>query len=182
MENTISLNDTIREAFARVVYTAKTHEVMIDDISKLSSDLQLAEIILLAVSASGISATLFFDDYWIKVVSAVIALISLAVALYKTNLNAEARMISHRQVANRLWLVREEYTNLICDLSEKRMSPANAVLLRNDLQKRLSEIYLIAPQVTPSAYGKAQKRLQECEDFTFKKGEINNFLPESLHA
>ncbi|NOT78451.1 MAG: SLATT domain-containing protein [Bacteriovoracaceae bacterium] len=176
----ISLVETIREAFGRVVYTHKTHEVMIDHISTKSSWLNAVEIILIAVSASGIATSIVVKEDWIKVLAAIFSFFSLAISLYKTNLGPEAKMLGHRIAANKLWLIREEYINLISDFSEHRVDVDTAMKQRDSLQKKLKEIYDNSPQLSPCAYKVAQKRLKDAEDFTFSNEELNKFLPKSL--
>jgi hypothetical protein len=86
----------------------------------------------------------------------------------------------HRATAKELWGVREEYINLLADIS----SDATAVDIptrRDELTAELAAICKFAPDTTSRAYRAAQKALKVSEDMTFSEDEINAFLPDSLH-
>lgn len=180
MKENISLLETIRESFGRVVYTHKAHEVMGDRLASKAKILSVIEIILIAITASGITIAIDVDHIVLRIVAAILSFLTLALSLYKFNLNSDATIISHRTVANELWMIRERYINLICDLTEKRIDESVAIDRRDRLQKELKVLFGGSPQISPKAYTVAQERLQKKEDFTFTNEELNKFLPSSL--
>jgi hypothetical protein len=138
------------------------------------------EVVSTALAASGLISLNFFDDTVIKVSAAALAFLSLGLTLYKAFANLDSRISAHQKVACKLWLLRERYINLISDLSESRLSEADALLSRNELQIDTHKTYEEAPQTSAFAYRRAQKALKRDEDFTFSASEIDRFLPASL--
>jgi len=176
----ISLIETIRESFGRIVYTHKTHEKMTEIFESKRGWATAGEIIATSLTASGLISLNFYNDNFIKISAALLAFLSLSMALYKSFAMLDNRIGSHQKTAWKLWIMRERYINLISDVSENRISDQEAQKIRDDLQTETHKIYEDAPQTTACAYAKAQKALKKSEDFTFTADEINRFLPKSL--
>ena len=176
----ITLLETIRESFGRVVYTHKTHEKMAEILETKRAWSTAIEVIATALTASGLISLNFYDEIFIKVTAAFLAFASLAMALYKSFAILDNRISSHQKTAWKLWIIRERYINLISDFFENRISAVDAQKLRDALQNDTHSIYEDAPQTTSCAYSKAQKALKKNEDFTFTENEIDSFLPKTL--
>jgi hypothetical protein len=170
----------MRECFARVVYSHKTHEKQADLCSGTLTQYKLAQIALAALTTSGTLAALFTDQFELKLGTAIISLISLFVTGYMKGFDPGAAAQKHRDTAADLWAIRESYLSLLTDLSSNAITDEIARQRRDDLQNALAAIYKSAPGTTPKAYGKAQEGLQNLEDYTFKPGEIDKFLPPAL--
>lgn len=175
-----TLEGQIRECFARVVYSHKTHEKQGDICATTLTRYKLAQIALAAVTTSGTLAILFTDQFWLKLVTALVSLISLFVTGYMKGFDPGAAAQKHRDTAADLWAIRESYLSLLTDLSTGAVSHDDARERRDVLQNALAAIYKSAPGTTPKAYGKAQEGLQRLEDYTFNTGEIDKFLPPAL--
>lgn len=176
----ISLLETVRESFGRVVYTHKTHEKMAEILEQKRATATVIEVISISLTASGLISLNFYDETAIKLISAFLAFVSLGFTLYKAFGNLDTRIAENQKAACELWLIREQYINLISDFSERRLSPEEAQTQRNHLQELTYKIYREAPKTTSCAYKRAQKALKENEDFTFTVEEIDKFLPASL--
>lgn len=176
----ISLLETVRESFGRVVYTHKTHEKMAEILETKRAVATVVEVISISLTASGLISLNFYDETFIKLAAASLAFLSLGFALYKAFANLDLKISENQKTACKLWLIREKYVNLISDLSEGRLSVTEAQAQRNLLQVETHKIYQEAPQTTNCAYRKAQKALKVNEDFTFSTDEIDRFLPKSL--
>jgi hypothetical protein len=163
-----------------VVYSHKTHEKQGDLCAGTLRHFKLAQIALAAVTTSGALAALFTDQFWLKLVTAVVSLVSLFVTGYMKGFDPGAAAQKHRDTAADLWAIRESYLSLLSDLSSGAISEDVARERRDDLQDALAAIYKSAPGTTPKAYGMAQKGLQKFEDYTFNPGEIDKFLPPAL--
>lgn len=177
---TETLEGQIRECFVRVVYSHKTHEKQADICSGTLAWYKLAQIALAALTTSGTLAVLFADEFWLKLVTALVSLISLFVSGYMKGFDPGAAAQKHRDTAADLWAIRESYLSLLTDLSSGAVSEERARERRDTLQDALAAIYKSAPGTTPKAYGKAQEGLKKLEDYTFNPGEIDKFLPPAL--
>jgi hypothetical protein len=177
---TTTLEGQIRECFARVVYSHKTHEKQADICAGVLTGYKLAQIALAAVTTSGALAILFTEQFWLKLITAFVSLVSLFVTGYMKGFDPGAAAQKHRDTAADLWAIRESYLSLLADFSSGAISDDLARKRRDDLQNALAAIYKSAPGTTPKAYGKAQEGLQKFEDYTFNPGEIDKFLPPSL--
>ena len=175
-----TLQGQIRECFARVVYSHKTHEKQADICASTLTRYKITQIALAAVTTSGTLATLFTDHFWLKLVTALVSLVSLFVSGYMKGFDPGAAAQKHRDTGADLWAIRESYLSLLTDYSSGAISDDLARKRRDDLQNALAAIYKSAPGAAPKAYGKAQQGLQKAEDYTFNPGEIDKFLPPAL--
>jgi hypothetical protein len=178
--NAAALESQVRESFGRVVYSHKTHEKQADICAAVLRRFKLAQIILAALTTSGTLAVLFTNDFGLKLVTALVSLLTLFVSGYMKGFDPGATAQKHRDTAADLWAIRESYLSLLTDLSGGAISDEVARSRRDDLQAALAAIYKSAPGTTPKAYGIAQKGLQQLEDYTFNPGEIDKFLPPAL--
>ena len=174
------LESQIRECFARVVYSHKTHEKQGDLCAATLRRFKIAQIVLAALTTSGVLAILFTDDFWLKLVTAVASLLSLFVTGYMKGFDPGATAQKHRDTAADLWAIRESYLSLLTDIASSSVNEAEAREKRDKLKDALSAIYKSAPGTTAKAYGKAQEGLQKLEDYTFNPGEVDKFLPPAL--
>jgi ABC-type multidrug transport system fused ATPase/permease subunit len=174
------LEGQVRECFARVVYSHKTHEKQGDICAGVLRRFKIAQIILAAITTSGTLAILFIDQFWLKLITALLSLLTLIVSGYMKGFDPGATAQKHRDTAADLWAIRESYLSLLTDIISGAVTDDMARERRDNLQNALAAIYKSAPGTTPRAYGLAQKGLQEREDYTFDPGEIDKFLPPSL--
>jgi len=179
-EDIVTLEDQIRECFARVVYSHKTHEKRADSCAQTLRSFKIAQIILAALTSSGIMAILFSDDFWLKAATAVVSLVSLSVTGYMKGFDPGATAQRHRDAAADLWEIRESYLSLLTDLKSAALSGADARSRRDELLAELSAVYKGAPGTDLKSYKRAQTALQKLEDYTFQPGEIDKFLPPAL--
>jgi hypothetical protein len=173
----------VREVFGRVVYSHKTHEKQADLCFRRHRRQQAALVVFTAVSAGTFLAALlgkFVSPQIAGLVTSFIALIvtglTLATKSFKLGEEAEA----HRDIASRLWNVRESYLSLIADMMSGATSASDARERRDKLQETTRAAYAEAPRTTSKAYGKAQDGLKNNEELTFTSREIDLFLPEAL--
>lgn len=175
-----ALEGQIRECFARVVYSHKTHEKQADICATTLRRLKIIQICLAALTTSGTLAILFADDIWLKIATAAVSFITLMVSGYMKGFDPGAVSQKHRDTGGNLWAIRESYLSLLTDMISGSITIDDARERRDQLQDALSAIYTSAPGTTPKAYLAAQKALQTLEDYTFNPGEIDKFLPEKL--
>lgn len=174
------LENQLRECFARVVYSHKTHEKQADITSTQLARFKLAQVALSALTSSGALTALFADDFFLKFATAAVSLISLFATGYMKGFDPGAVAQKHRDTAADLWSIRESYLSLLTDYANGTVDRESTCKKRDQLQADLAAIYKSAPGTTPKSYLSAQEALQKLEDYTFNPGEIDKFLPPAL--
>jgi len=173
----------VREAFGRVVYSHKTHEKQAD-ICFIKYRWQQGILIGLTAVSSGtfLAAVVGLLDSTIlsTLVTSFIALLVSWMSLGATTFKFKEEADAHRDIASRIWDVRESYISLIADLMSGTISDADARARRDELQEATREVYSAAPRTSGKAYDRAQDRLKNNEELTFTSHEIDLFLPQAL--
>ena len=173
----------VREAFGRVVYGHKTHEKQADICFKRHRLQQAALVGLTAISSGTFLAAVvgaLGNPVITSLVTSFIALLVTAASLGTKSFKFDEEAAAHRDVASRLWDVRESYVSLIADLMSGATPVANARDRRNELQEAARMAYAAAPRTSTKAYGKAQDGLKNNEELTFTSHEIDLLLPQAL--
>lgn len=182
-ENHPYLLAQVREAFARVVYSHKTHEKQADICASRHRWQQTALVALTAVSSGtflaalvGVVATPVVGSFVVSFVALLVTALSLSAKTFRFAEEADA----HRATAALLWGVRESYLSLIADLMSGATSDSEARARRDELQADARRAYADAPRTSNKAYSKASDGLKNNEEMTFTSREIDLFLPEAL--
>lgn len=173
----------VREAYGKVVYTHKTHEKQADLCFRYHRLQRGGLVVLTAISSGTFLAALLnlvWDQQGAALVTSFIALLVTALNLGTKTFRYGAEAQRHRDVASRLWDVRESYLSLITDLMSDAIGLELARERRDELQETLREIYSDAPRTTGKAYRLAQLGLQNNEELTFTAEELDLFVPTSL--
>lgn len=173
----------VREAFGRVVYSHKTREKQADICFRRHRLQQAALVVLTAISSGTFLASVL--GAWVKPELASLATSFIALMVTVTSLGAktfkfEEESEAHRDVASRLWDVREAYVSLISDLMSGAVSDTEARGRRDELQESARAVYADAPRTSDRAYSRASDGLQSNEELTFSPREIDLFLPAAL--
>jgi hypothetical protein len=173
----------VREVFGRVVYSHKTHEKQADLCFRKHRGQQAALVVFTAASAGTFLAALlgkFVSQQNAGLVTSFIALVVTALTLATKSFKFGEESEAHRDIAARLWDVRESYLSLIADMMSGATSAADARARRDKLQEATRAAYADAPRTTSKAFGKAQNGLKNNEELTFASREIDLLLPEPL--
>ncbi len=174
------LEAQLRECFGRVVYSHKTHEKCADILLARLAAIKVTQIVLAALTTAGFIAAVFGAGKIGAVIGAVLSTTLLALNAYTKNYDLGALAQKHKQTASDLWLIRETYLSLITDLVMGERPIEYLQKERDDILKKLHEVYAGSPPTTGDAYKKAQDALQTKEDLTFSEEEIDAFLPKEL--
>ena len=173
----------VRESFGRVVYSHKTHEKQADICFTKHRWQQGALIALTAISSGTFLAAvvgLLGSAVLTTLVTSSIALLVSWMSLGATTFKFKEEADAHRDVASRVWNVRESYISLIADLMSGKISDADARSRRDRLQETTREVYAAAPRTSGTAFSRAQDGLKNNEEMTFTSREIDLFLPTAL--
>lgn len=175
-----TLNDQIRECYGRCVYTHKAHEKCADILHKRNACYKTWQIVLSAITSSGILAVVFTDCCCLKFITASISAIATFFTVYLKNFNPEEVAQKHGEAALELWDIRESYQSLLVDIKDDRIESGDVIQKRDILQQRLHAVFKASPRTFEKAYNKAVKALKENEEMSFSDEEINALLPKHL--
>lgn len=173
----------VREAFGRIVYSQKTHEKQADLCFRKHRLQQAVLVGFTAVSTGTFMASLIgsaVSAQAANLATSFIALVVTALTLATKNFKFGEESTAHRDIASRLWDVRESYLSLIADLMSGATSVADARARRDELQEATRVAYADAPRTTAKAFSQASSGLKDNEEMTFTSREIDLFLPEAL--
>ena len=174
------LEGQLRECYGRVVYSHKTHEKCADILLTSLSRIRIAQITLSAVTTAGFIGAVFGVGRVGDVLGLVVSTVLLGLNAYTKDYNLGELAQKHKQAANDLWIIRENYLSLLVDIAMREKPLESLQAQRDELAKQLHTVYSGAPSTTYKAYRKAQVALQQLEDMTFTDEEIDVFLPNEL--
>jgi hypothetical protein len=169
---------SFRESYGRVVYSHKTHEKAAERLHGRITLLKWANLLLIVLTFGGVLNATFAGGPVLNILTVLVSALALALAIYRMSFNPERDILEHRKTANKLWPLREEFANLIGDITDEALSDQDMRQRRNDLTARLGQVYADAPPTTSGDYQKAQAALNPGEEMTFSKEEIDRFLPK----
>lgn len=177
-----TLNDTVRNTFAGIVWTHKIHEKQADIYYKKLEIMKTAGIITSSLTCTGIFSTIFVDQFWVKIASGLLSLVSTATNLYLKYNDLNALVQSHKKTAVELLELREEFESLLMHIKNPaNHSIADLEKIYDKLKNKKNSIYKDAPITTNKAVKLAKQALNVAKDNEFSDEEINSFLPPSLH-
>jgi len=174
------LESQIRECFGRVAWSHKTQEKCADILNKRNSRTKLWQIVLSAITTTGIMVTVFGDQKCVGIVTAFISTALLALNTYLKKYDIGQIAQKHADCASSIWNIRETYLSLLTDIKAENISVDVIVESRDKLQNELFNIYKGAPRSISKAYDEASKALKSNEELTFSDKEIDMFLPKEL--
>lgn len=173
----------VRESFGRVVYSHKTHEKQAD-ISFSRYKWQQATLITLTALSSGTFLALVFglfgNSTWSSLATSFCALLVSWMSLGAKTFKFDETSAAHRDIASKLWDIRESYISLIADMMSGQIADLDARKRRDELQSLARDVYSAAPRTSSKAFVRAQDGLKNNEEMTFTTREIDIFLPEAL--
>jgi SMODS and SLOG-associating 2TM effector domain family 4 len=162
------------------VYSHKTHEKCADILLSRLSRIKILQIVLSAITTAGFIGAVFGAGEIGAVLGLIVSTVLLALNSYTKNYDLGELAQKHKQAANDLWLIRENYLSLLVDIAMKERPVEALQEHRDKLAEQLHTVYSGAPSTTFRAYKKAQEALQKLEDMTFTDAEIDAFLPKAL--
>jgi len=174
------LDSQIRECFGRVVWSHKTQEKCSDIISTRHERIKIIQIILSAMTTTGLLVSIFGNNQIIVIITAVISTILFGINSYVKGHDLGEIAQKHACAASDLWDIREKYLSLIAELQARTITLEEIIQRRDGLQEKLSGIYKGSPRTLNKAYKQASEALKVNEELTFSNEEINLFLPDKL--
>jgi len=172
------IESQLREAYGRVVYTQTCHNKIAERLIKHNNNIKIIQIILSAMTTGGFITAIIYDDNIVKIIGAIVSFLLLIFNSYTKNFNLIETAESHKNAANILWKIREEYISVLTDFEVLELK--DIMQIRDDLQNRTYEVYNNYPETDRKSYLQAQKGLKTEEEQTFSEKEIDIMLPNSI--
>lgn len=163
-----------------MVYSHKTHEKCADILLGRLGNIKLAQIVLSAITTAGFVSVVFGAGTIGALAGLFVSVALLVLNSYTKNYDLGELAQKHKQAANDLWLIREQYLSLLADLAMREKPIEVLQTQRDELVRQLHTVYSGAPSTTFKAYRKAQDALKRSEELTFSDAEIDAFLPAEL--
>jgi hypothetical protein len=183
MTKTLSaIEGQLRECYGRAVYSHKTHEKCADILLIRLARIKLIQIILSAITTGSFLTTLLGTGKEAVVIGIVVSTALLVLNAYAKNYDLGELAQKHKQAANDIWLIREQYLSLLTDLAASSKDAEEVRTERDRLVVALHAVYAGSPSTTYAAYRRAQASLKFNEEMTFSDEEIDAFLPKQLRA
>ncbi len=174
------LEDAVRDMFARAVWSHKIQEKQADIYQKQYKWMETVSIMCASLTSVGILSTLFTDQFWIKIVSAVLSFASVFVAAYFRSFDLNKLTKAHKEAANKLLIVRNEITCLLTSIKLKEKPVVELEDRYRELMDKANEVYKDAPTTTDKAVKLAKEALLVTGDNTFSEEEIDSYIPAAL--
>ncbi len=170
----------LRECYGRAVYSHKTHEKCADILLTRLSRIKLLQIVLSAVTTGSFLTSILGSGKEAAIIGVIVSTILLVLNAYTKNYDLGELAQKHKQAANDIWLIREQYLSLLTDLAAQTKAGDEILAERDRLVIALHGVYAGSPSTTYAAYSKAQEALKHNEEMTFSDAEIDAFLPKEL--
>ena len=174
------LEDAVRDMFARAVWSHKIQEKQADIYQTRYKWMETVSILCASLTAVGILSTIFTDQLWIKIVSAILSFATAFIAAYFKSFDLSTLTKSHKEAANKLLIVRNEITGLLTSIKLKEKPVVDLEARYLALMDKANEVYKDAPITTDKAVALAKEALQVTGDNTFSRDEIDSYLPPAL--
>lgn len=170
----------IEQSFGRTVFNHKIHEKQAEIYQTYTTVCKIVAIGLSSLTSSGLIAILFADEFWLKMVSAIVSLFSTGFNLYMQKFDYGALKKENIICAHKWLSLRQEYTLLLTDIRAGDLTDEQIILRRNELNALYQENANISPQTTDKAYKKAQESLNIRNDNFISLNVINSYLPSEI--
>ena len=112
------LEDAVRDMYARAVWSHKVQEKQATIYQKRYKWMETLSILCASLTSIGILSTIFTDQLWIKIVSAVLSFATVFISAYFKSFNLSVLMKTHKESANKLLSIRNEITCLLTSINE----------------------------------------------------------------
>jgi hypothetical protein len=171
------LESQIRQIFASVVWTHKIQEKQADIYRDRYNKLETAKILVSSITSAGIISIIFVDGLWLKIATAIISMITIAINTYYKNFDLISMANEHKHSALQLLRLREKLICLLCGIKMQKLNEDEIIKERDEILEELMNAYDNARDATSGAVNKASQHLKERGDLTYSDEDIDSFLP-----
>ncbi|MBK2256670.1 SLATT domain-containing protein [Francisella philomiragia] len=173
--------EIIKRALGNVIYSQKTQEMAYIRKKFYTYCIKMINIVLVSLVLIFLFLQIFNSEEKIYTyIGIALTIIEVIFLIFQLSFESEREAIEHKNTANRLWLFREKYLNLLTDIKNETYSIETISEKRDSLTAKLNHVYKKAPQTNSKDYSKASKALNGNEKPRADDEELANFLPENL--
>lgn len=178
INNTEIIESQLRQVFASVVWSHKIQEKQADIYLKRFNRLEFWRILLSAVTSSGIFAVVFVDNFYLKLVTAIVSAISLFITTYFKSYDLKSLQKQHKKSALEWLELREDIMTALCDISLNKYDENELIKKRDEFIKKKIEIAKETLDSEEKAVNQASKDLKNRQDNKYTDEEIDSYLPQ----
>lgn len=160
-----------------MVWTHKIQEKQADIYLEQYNRLEFIRISLSALTSSGIFTVIFVDNFWLKLITAIVSAISLFISTYFKTYDLKLLQKEHKKSALLFLKLREELVSVLCDIKMNKYTEEELLKKRDDLINKKVEIANNTLDASEKAVKKASESLKVKQDNTYTDEEIDSFLP-----
>ena len=175
------IEDVVRNSFSAVVWTHNIQEKHADLCLKRFKVLETVRIFASSITSVGILSLIFVDELWIKIISALVSLITVVISTLFKSFNTQELCDNHKKAAVALLAIRDKYQHLLLTIrvGEKSYNDLDQEYLALEQEKH--SIYKDLPTTSDRAVQMASKALKIQKDNEFPNEEVDHYLPKVLH-
>ena len=175
-----ALEDLVRTQYANVFWSHKIQEKQAEIYEARHKLFSWINIISASLTSAGIISIVFVDQFWIKLVSAIVSFITTTISALLATFDYKSLAKSNKTTATKLVCYRNDLLLLLGKI-ESQKDPSKELFNEFELlQNSIHETYQNAPNTTARAVKKAGKAISENGDGTYSDDESDRLLPDTL--
>lgn len=178
-KNQEKLHFELLNFIVNVGWTHKIHAVRIDELESYIRWFRIATIIISGVVSSGLVGILCFDEYWIKLVTAFLSLVTTIIFSITKEFNFEERLALERKSVDELWNLRVSAENLLSEVVYNGKSSSEIQKSFEELKFRRDVTYGKLSNPSPKNISKASELIKSRKDNDYEN-DYKYFISKEL--
>ncbi|TVW15185.1 SLATT domain-containing protein [Streptococcus pneumoniae] len=178
-KNQEKLHFQLKKCIVNVGWTHKIHAVRIDELESYIRWFRIATIIISGVVSSGLVGILWFDEYWIKLVTAFLSLVTTIIFSITKEFNFEERLALERKSVDELWNLRVLAEILLSEVVYNGKPSSEIQEFFEELKFRRDATYSQLSNASPKNVSKASKLIKSRKDNDYEE-DYRYFIPKEL--
>lgn len=178
-KNQEKLHFQLKNFIVNVGWTHKIHAVRIDELESYIRWFRIATIIISGVVSSGLVGILWFDEYWIKLVTAFLSLVTTIIFSITKEFNFEERLALERKSVDELWNLRVLAEILLSEVVYNGKPSSKIQESFEELKFRRDATYSQLSNASPQNVSKASKLIKSRKDNDYEE-DYRYFIPKEL--
>lgn len=177
------LLDTVRQHYASVVWTHKTHEKQADIYSELYNLVQLMDVICAAATSCGAVAVVSNQESApARIATCILSFGTLFATAILRVYDFKSLEQQHKDAANQFIIVRNELLQIIAYIHMNKKSEKDIQEEFLEIMSRLSAMYSSAPHTSWLALRRATRAIKDNKEYSYIDDEIDDILPPTLRG
>ena len=178
-KNQEKLHFELLNFIVNVGWTHKIHAVRIDELESYIRWFRIATVIISGVVSSGLVGILCFDEYWIKLVTAFLSLVTTIIFSITKEFNFEERLALERKSVDELWNLRVSAENLLSEVVYNGKSSSEIQKSFEELKFRRDVAYGKLSNPSPKNISKASELIKSRKDNDYED-DYKYFISKEL--